>query len=124
MDILVESQSFTVTALNESDNADYTMPEKYSKLVGVIYDNSVGVLFDIKSQRAKQNILLGYNTRTPGMAFLPLFLTQADQEVLKFAWQFKSLGPNVAAYWNGVAGVIVQENSFPYTMTFTFLYGR
>jgi len=124
LECLTESKTFNITVLNQVESDVFTMPQGYATLVGIIYDPSVGAFIDIRSQRARQDILLGFNTLGAGLGFLSLENRQLEQDVLNYRLEFFSLGKISAAYWNGAAGVNVTENQLPFKHTVTMIYGR
>lgn len=125
IDALTESKTFEVTALNQSFADVFTMPEGYSRIILVIFDPTVGVFINLKSQRAKQDILNGFNTLGAGIGFLPLGTKDLDDDVINYSMEFFSQG-RIAAAVTPVPPAVVQvpANPLPFQHTLTLVYGR
>ena len=124
IDALTESKSFEVTALNQTFTDIFTVPDGYSKVVPMIFDPTVGSFISLKSQRAKQDILLDFSTLGAGIGIIPLGTKNLQDDVLVYTMNFSSQGRISAAIWNGATSVQFPENPLPYKHTLTLIYGR
>ena len=115
LDVLTESQTFSIAAIPQTGSGTYTMPDGYSRVHAMRFDPCVGVLLTLRSQRAKQNILTDFNTfGTEGYVILSNKGLQDD--VLNFSYSAFNQGRLVAS------GVYAM--TLPYNFTFTLFYAR
>lgn len=115
LDVLTESQTFSIAAVPQTGSGTYTMPDGYSRVIAMRFDPGFGVLLTLKSQRAKQNIITDFNTLgNDGLVMLNNKALQDD--VINFSYTAFSQGKLVASG--------VYAYSLPYNFTLTLFYGR
>lgn len=115
LDLLTESQTFSIAAIPQTGSGTYTMPDGYKRIVAMRFDPDFGVLLTLRSQRAKQNIVTDFNTfGKEGLIFLNNKALEDD--VINFSYSAFSQGPLVASG--------VYKYTLPYNFTFTLFYGR
>lgn len=115
LDLLTESQTFSIAAIPQTGSGTYTMPDGYKRIVAMRFDPEFGVLITLRSQRAKQNIVTDFNTLgSEGLIILNNKALQDD--VINFSYSAFSQGKLVAAG--------VQAYALPYNFTLTLFYGR
>lgn len=115
LDLLTESQTFSIAAIPQTGSGTYTMPDGYKRIVAMRFDPEFGVLITLRSQRAKQNIVTDFNTLgSEGLIMLNNKALQDD--VINFSYSAFSQGKLVASG--------VQAYALPYNFTLTLFYGR
>lgn len=115
LDVLTESQTFSIAAVPQTGSGTYTMPDGYTRIVAMRFDPGFGVLLTLRSQRAKQNIVTDFNTL--GQDGLVMLNNKALQDdVINFSYSAFSQGKLVAAG--------IYAYALPYNFTLTLFYGR
>jgi len=115
LDVLTESQTFSIAAIPQTGSGTYTMPDGYRRIVAMRFDPDFGVLLTLRSQRAKQNIITDFNTFGKE-GFIVLNNKALQDDVINFSYSAFSQGPLVAS--------AVYKYTLPYNFTLTLFYGR
>ena len=115
LDVLTESQTFSIAAIPQTGSGTYTMPDGYSRIKAIRFDPGMGVLITLRSQRAKQNILTDFNTfGAEGM--IELNNKALMDDVINFSYSAFNQGKLVAS--------AVYAYALPYNFTLTLFYAR
>ena len=115
LDVLTESQTFSIAAIPQTGSGTYTMPDGYSRIKAIRFDPDIGVLITLRSQRAKQNILTDFNTfGAEGM--IELNNKALMDDVINFSYSAFNQGKLVAS--------AVYAYTLPYNFTLTLFYAR
>lgn len=115
LDVLTESQTFSIAAIPQTGSSTYTMPDGYRRIVAMRFDPDFGVLLTLRSQRAKQNIITDFNTFGKD-GFVMLNNKALEDDVINFSYSAFSQGKLVAS--------AVYAYTLPYNFTLTLFYGR